>query len=51
MLTAQNKDFQHLLPETAPNFHLQWTSPHLLYHFVVLSLKEKKVIITTKEMF
>lgn len=51
MLTALNKEFRHLLPESAPNFHLQWTSPHLLCHFVALSLKGKKVIITTKEMF
>lgn len=50
MLTAQKKKLQHLLPESAPNFHLQWTSPHFLCHFAALSLKEKIVIITTREM-
>lgn len=41
MLTAHDKEPQHLLPEAAPNFHLQWTS-HLLHHFAALSLQEKK---------
>lgn len=41
MSTACDKELQRFLPESAPNLHLQWTSPHLLCHSAMLSLKEK----------
>lgn len=42
MSTACDKALQRFLPESAPNLHLQWTSPHLLCHSAMLSLKEKR---------
>lgn len=49
MLTAPDRELQHLLSGPAPNLHPLWTSPHLVYHFAVLSLQEKNVITITRE--